>query len=168
MRGREYMGDLAVEHFEHGWGSISIQQSRCFGYRPYVSNGHTYFALGRPRIIGVTHELDGPQGFTKALAGWMEVLEAERRYENLTGIFAIGRCGPEGVVLLTDRMGAYSVYAARDHKGQVRAMQPPGLVARACGRESDLTRLAAEIMPALRADVPIPRPRITNHARLLS
>lgn len=148
MRGREYMGDLAVEHFEHGWGSISIQQSRCFGYRPYVSNRHTYFALGRPRIIGVTHELDGPHGFTQALAGWIEGLEAERRYENLTGIFAIGRCGPEGVILLTDRMGAYSVYAARDHKGQLRAIGSlPELVASAAGRENDFDRASlAEIM----------------------
>jgi asparagine synthetase B (glutamine-hydrolysing) len=148
MRGREYMGDLAVENFDYPWGSIAIQQARCFGYRPYTSGGLTYFAAGRPRVVAVTHELDGPQGFTKRLAAWMEAFEADRQYENLTGIFAIGRCGPEGVILLTDRMGAFSVYAARDRKGQVRAVGSLAeLVARAAGREGDFDRTSlAEIM----------------------
>jgi asparagine synthetase B (glutamine-hydrolysing) len=148
MRGREYMGDLTVEYFDHTWGSLAIQRSRCFGYCPYASGGRTYFAAGRPRIIGVTHEIDGPQGFTKHLAGWLEAYEADRQYENLTGIFAVGRCGPEGVILLTDRMGAFSVYVARDRKGQVRAIGSlPELVARAAGRSGDLDRTSlAEIM----------------------
>ena len=102
-------------------------------------NDRVCFAVGRPRIIGVTHEVEGPQGFTRRWAGWVGNADFERHYRNLTGLFLLVSCGPEGIELVTDRLGFYAAYVGRDRNGRICAIGTlPNLVARAADRLDDL------------------------------
>ena len=138
LRHREHMESLPVEHFGYPWGRVAVQHGRGLGYQPLLSNGRVYFALGRPRIVDVTHEDDARQGFTRRWADWVDGAAIAQHYDDLTGLFVLGCCGPEGLLLLTDRLGYYSAFVGRDKNGSMRAIGTlPELVARAAGRISD-------------------------------
>lgn len=139
LRGREGMRELRISQFRFPWGSAVVQETRGLGYDPASVNDRVCFAVGRPRIIGVTHEVEGPQGFTRRWAGWVGNADFERHYRNLTGLFLLVSCGPEGVELVTDRLGFYAAYVGRDRNGRICAIGTlPNLVARAADRLDDL------------------------------
>jgi hypothetical protein len=139
LRARERMEDLRVESFRFAWGRIAVQRGRCFGYDPLSANGRVYFAVGRPRVVDFTHEDDGAAGFTRRWASWVDSGAVEQHYEELTGLFLLGCCGPDGLLLVTDRLGYYSTLLGRDRNGRVRAVGTlPDLVVEAAGRASDV------------------------------
>jgi asparagine synthetase B (glutamine-hydrolysing) len=148
LRDRPGMSDLAVRTWRFQWGTASVQMSRCFGYEPYEADGTLAFCVGRPRIMGATHERNGPDGFTRALAEAAAAGDLAAFYERLTGVFALVVCADSGVTILTDRLGVYPVYEAASSCGpRICLGTHPEVVADMAGRRDDVDPVSlAEII----------------------
>lgn len=131
--------DLAARSWSYPWGVVAVQRSRCPGYEPFVDGkGGLAFAVGRPRRIGWTHENEGETAFSEFISELSSAQSPKSLYSELTGMFVLVACSDKGVVLFTDKMGAYPVYRAASVNGDgVVLGTMPEVVSRLAGRDTD-------------------------------
>lgn len=110
LRDRPGMGAARLHEYRWPWGWAVVQEPRGSGYAPFEQDNEVVFCIGRPRIMGTTHEEHGADGFNRLAAGRWPSRAGDSLTESLTGMFALVRCHPAGFDVLTDQMGFQPVY----------------------------------------------------------
>ena len=140
LRNRPAVSVHQVCTYEFPWGVVAIQPPIARGYAPLHDRmaGTLTASVGRPRFVGVEHELRGESGFNALLSETLRSAGPGTASHRLTGMFAAIECGPAGVRVLTDLMAFMAVYVGYDSAGRLAAVGTHlDSVAEIAGRESD-------------------------------
>lgn len=103
---------LVIRRFD--WGSAVIQPPPGRGYQPFEENGKLFACTGRPRMIGISHENSGENGFCRELAQSLEHDLATELPASITGMFALAMFQSDGFRVVTDMLGSQPVYKAEN------------------------------------------------------
>lgn len=114
LQNRPCMNDRPTNIWRFFWGSVVIQSPPGRGYEPFELDGVLYAGMGHPRIIGCEHETGGSTGFGRSIAERWKTGEERNLFDSLTGTYALLRCNDREISILTDRMGAFPVYNAKN------------------------------------------------------
>ena len=117
LQNRPGMEDRSVKTYRFEWGSAVLQSPRGYGYESFEKDGVIYACMGRPRFIGIQHESEGPSGFNQQVANRLRPGKENDAFESLTGTHIIFNCSNSRILILTDRMGAFPVYCAKNSNG---------------------------------------------------
>jgi asparagine synthetase B (glutamine-hydrolysing) len=112
LRDRPGMKDRPVIVRRFSWGTAVIQPPPCQGYQPFEENGILLACTGRPRIIGVSHEESGDNGFCRELAQAIEHCPVTELPPSITGMFALAILHSDGFRIATDMLGSQPIYKA--------------------------------------------------------
>lgn len=139
LQGRPGMKDRTTRTWRFDWGSAVIQSPPGKGYEPHEAEGSVYACIGRPRVIGVTHEDDGPTGFGQHIFRNWRADSREALLERLTGMFALVSMSRSGFSVVTDLLGSQPIYQAADAGQRVYCVgSVADLVAEVSGRKGEI------------------------------
>lgn len=106
------MKDRPVIVRRFSWGTAVIQSPPGQGYQPFEENGKLFACTGRPRMIGISHEESGDNGFCRELAQALEHCPVTELPQSITGMFALAILHSDGFRVATDMLGSQPVYKA--------------------------------------------------------
>lgn len=139
LRSRPGMRERQIDVRRFVWGSAVIQSPPGRGYHPFERDGILVACTGRPRLLGVTHEDHGTDGFCRELAQALVRCEETELPGSITGMFAIAILQHAGFRVATDMLGSQPVYKAVDRKMRVICVGTnPDIVAEIAGCRSDI------------------------------
>ncbi|MBK9019745.1 MAG: hypothetical protein IPL72_06985 [Sulfuritalea sp.] len=100
---------------------------------------HVFACSGRPRVIGIAHEVAGDDGFCRAAFGILKNESIDAMLESLTGMFALTLLGDDGFRVVTDLLGSQPVYqTVGTISGTMCIGTNADIVAEVSGHKSDI------------------------------
>lgn len=144
LQDRPGMKDRTTSIWRFDWGSAVIQSPPGKGYEPFGKDGAVYACIGRPRIIGFTHEEDGPTGFCQRVSRDWRPDSLDGLLESLTGMFALVSINRAGFGVVTDILGSQPIYYATHATRRMSCIgSVADLVAEISGRKRDIDLVSA-------------------------
>jgi asparagine synthase (glutamine-hydrolysing) len=138
LQNRPGVHNLPASSFSFPWGCLTVQAAHFAEYAPHSCNGSVACAVGRAGIDDSQACCHSERSFTRVILEWDKQGELERRYAQLSGMFAVCIADSQAVRIVTDPLGFYAVYVATSRDGRYRAIgTQPELVAAAAGRADD-------------------------------